>query len=155
MNIKTGEVEVPSFDFHYGILGAMEASVTRKLPVQLALYHVYLKIVHSGMTVQEVLALPDGEFGQFVGEALQFTCDAGLFPYEKDFIPALSLSFSEGLTLAAYGTEDLVRHAHFLLSNTQNDSSCVFRIGRAGRARRDPCAGGPFATSGPSRSASP
>ena len=114
MNIKTNEVEVPSFDFHYGVLGAMEASVKRELAFQVVLYHVYLKTVHSGMTMQEVLALPDGEFGQFVGEAMQFTCDAGLFPYEKDFIPALTLSFSEGLTLAAYGTEDLVRsNLHF------------------------------------------
>lgn len=77
---------------------------------------MYLKVIHSGMTAQEVLALPDENFGKFFPEGLQINCDAGIFPYEKDFVPGLSLSFFEGVTVAAVPTENMVRpsRAYFI-----------------------------------------
>ena len=81
----------------------------RILPVGVLVYHAYLRIVHSGMSAQEVLGMPDEEFGQFFPQCFQVTCDAALVPYEKDFIPGLALSFTEGFTLAAVGSEDMVQ----------------------------------------------
>jgi len=60
------------------------------------------------MTIPQILALPDGEKGQLFLEGLQVNCCAGIYPYEMDFIPCLSLTFSEGLGLAPLGTEDMV-----------------------------------------------
>jgi hypothetical protein len=97
---------------HYAIMSAQEESVNRRLPIPLVAYHLYLKTIHSGMTGQEILSMDDAQFGQFFAESFQITCDAGLFPYEKDFIPSLSLSFEEGIFLTASGTEDLVHSSH-------------------------------------------
>jgi hypothetical protein len=93
---------------HYALMDAQEECVKRPLPLAVVLYHVYLKTVHSGMTMQQVLDLDEVEFGQFLGEAMQITCSAGLFPYEQDFEPGLCLSFFHGITLAAVPTEDMV-----------------------------------------------
>jgi hypothetical protein len=89
-------------------MNAQEECLDRQIPIGVAVYHMYLKLVHSGLTAQQVLALDDEPFGQFVGQAFQITCDAGLVPYEKDFIPGLALSFTEGFTLAAMASEDIV-----------------------------------------------
>ena len=89
-------------------MNAQEECLDRLLPEAIVAYHLYLKIVHSGMTARQVLDLPDKEFGQFIGEMFQITCDAGLVPYEKDFVPGLALSFSKGFTLSAVATEDIV-----------------------------------------------
>lgn len=101
-------------------MNAQEECLDRLLPEAIVVYHLYLKIVHSGMTAQQVLDLPEKEFGQFIGEVFQVTCDAGLVPYEKDFVPGLALSFSKGFTLAAVATEDIVSlppclHCFFLI----------------------------------------
>lgn len=69
---------------------------------------MYLKIVHSGLTAEQVLALPDDEKGQLFLEGLLPNCCAGAFPYEQDFIPCISLSLEEGLCIAPLGTEDMV-----------------------------------------------
>jgi hypothetical protein len=89
-------------------MNAQEECIKRRLPVAVVFYHLYLKIVHSGLTAQEVLSLDDAQFGQFLAEGFQINCCAGLFPYEQDFLPCLSLSFEDGLTLGVSGTEDLV-----------------------------------------------
>ena len=47
-------------------------------------YHMYLKLVHSGETAESVLAMADPEFGTFVSQGWQITCDPGLVPYERD-----------------------------------------------------------------------
>ncbi len=93
---------------HYALMDAQEEAVKRPLPLAVVLYHIYLKTVHSGMTMEQVLALDDVEFGRFTAEALQVTCSAGLFPYEQDFVPGLCLSFFHGLTVGATPTEDMV-----------------------------------------------
>ena len=90
-------------------MSAQQECVKRPLPIALVAYHLYLKLVHSGLTAQEVLALHDEEFGQVFGQGLQINCDAAIFPYEMDFVPGLSLSFFEGVTIAAVPTENMVR----------------------------------------------
>jgi hypothetical protein len=94
---------------HYALMDAQEESVRRPLPLAIVLYHIYLKTVHSGMTMEQVLALDDVEFGRFGAEALQITCSAGLFPYEQDFVPGIYLSFFHGVGVGATPTEDMVR----------------------------------------------
>ncbi len=101
---------------HYAIMNEQEECVKRLMPIGVLVYHMYLKTVHSGMTANNVLAMDDERFSQFYGQGLQITCDAALVPYQKDFVPGLALSFTEGFTLAAVGTEDMVRGwGHFML----------------------------------------
>lgn len=104
----TGKEVCPQLLTHYAVMNAQEECMDRSLPEAIVVYHLYLKLVHSGYTAEQLLALDDKPFGQFVGEAFQITCDAGLVPYEKDFVPGLALSFSKGFTLAAVASEDIV-----------------------------------------------
>jgi len=106
--MKTGETELPNVQSHYAIMSAQQECVLRALPIAIVAYHMYLKTIHSGMTAQEVLALSDERFGPFIGQGLQINCDAAVFPYEEDFVPGLSLSFFEGVTVAAIPTENMV-----------------------------------------------
>lgn len=108
MNYSTGETELEPLLTHYALMNIQEECVDRALPLPIVLYHVYLKLVHSGRTIDDVLAMDDAEFGQFLGEAMQITCSAGLFPYEQDFVPGLCLSFFHGITLSTVPTEDMV-----------------------------------------------
>lgn len=114
----SGEKEIEDLSTHYAIMNAQEECVDRALPLAVVLYHVYLKAVHSGMSFQQILELNDVEFGKFGAEAMQITCSAGLFPYEQDFVPGISLSFFHGLQLQATPTEDMVTtlfvHAGFV-----------------------------------------
>ena len=105
---------------HYAIMNAQEECVNRPLPLTVVLYHVYLKAVHSGMSFEQILCLDDVQFAQFGSEALQISCSAGIFPYEKDFVPGIGLSFFHGLVLSASPTEDMVRLC-----------VCVWRLARA------------------------
>jgi len=69
---------------HYAIMHAQEESIKRVLPMPVVVYHMYLKLVHSGETAESVLAMADPEFGTFVSQGWQITCDPGLVPYERD-----------------------------------------------------------------------
>jgi hypothetical protein len=69
---------------------------------------MYLRILHTGMTVEEILKLDDVEFGKFVGQSLQITRDAGLTPYQRDFVPAFCISPLGGLKLTGQPTENMV-----------------------------------------------
>ena len=108
INIKTGETEIPDLKTHYTLMNAQEECVSRPLPISVVVYHLYLKLVQSGMTMDETLSLGDEAFGMFLGQGFQINCSAALFQYEKDFVPGLCLSLFEGLTLAAVPTEDMV-----------------------------------------------
>jgi len=104
---ETGKYEIPPLKTHYTVLGAQQEMISRPAPIPVFLYHQYLRIVHSGKTIQEVLALPDEDFAPFYLQGCPLNCDAGLFPYEKDFVPGLGLTDEEEITLVASGTEDL------------------------------------------------
>ena len=107
--MRTGEQEIEPLSTHYAIMNAQEECVDRSLPLAVVLYHVYLKAVHSGMPFETILGLDDVQFAQFGGKAFQINCSAGIAPYEKDFVPGISLSFFHGLELTAVPTEDMVR----------------------------------------------
>jgi hypothetical protein len=105
-----GRSELPDLKTHYAIMDAQEESVRRLAPIPVVLYHLYLKTVHSGMTAQEVLSLPDQAYAQFTGEGFEVNCCAAIFPYEQDFVPGVAVDFfgGLGLTLTAVPTEDMV-----------------------------------------------
>ena len=93
---------------HYALINSQEESLKRPLPIPLVAYHIALKILHTGMTVDAVLKMDDVSFGKFFAQAMQITCDAGLVPYQRDFIPGYGFSMSGGITLVARGTENMV-----------------------------------------------
>jgi hypothetical protein len=95
---------------------AQEDTIQRIMPIAVVVYHMYLKIVHSGQTAESVLAMDDSEFGGFFPQGLQITCDAGLVPYERDAKLCLTLNFGEGSALfknALADTENLVSFSSF------------------------------------------
>jgi hypothetical protein len=63
---------------------AQEETLQRELPEALVLYHLHLKLVHSGETAESMLRLDDAQFGTSFAQSLQFTCDPGLVPYQRD-----------------------------------------------------------------------
>lgn len=69
---------------HYAAMHAQEETLQRELPEALVVYHLHLKLVHSGETAESMLKLPDARFGTLFAQALQFTCDPGLVPYQRD-----------------------------------------------------------------------
>ena len=69
---------------HYAAMHAQEETLQRELPVALVLYHLHLKLVHSGETAESMLGMDDARFGTFLAQGLQFTCDPGLVPYQRD-----------------------------------------------------------------------
>lgn len=109
VNTATGEKDMEEILTHYAIMNAQEECVNRPLPLAVVIYHMYLKAVHSGMSFEQILNLDDVQFAQFGSESLQISCSAGIFPYEKDFVPGIGLSFFHGLVLSAVPTEDMVR----------------------------------------------
>jgi hypothetical protein len=129
-NLKTGEKEMEGLCTHYAIMDAQEECVQREMPLGVVAYHMYLKLIHSGLTLDEFLSLPEEKQAEFVGEGCQITCSAGLFPYEQDFVPGLCLSFFQGIELTAQGTEDMVRLRRSCFSHVPAFDSCVAR--RAG-----------------------
>lgn len=89
-------------------MNSQEMSVKRLLPLPLVAYHIVLKILHSGMTADAVLKMDDVNFGKFIAQAMQITCDAFLVPYQRDFIPGFGFSMTGGLGVVARGTENMV-----------------------------------------------
>lgn len=151
MKLDMSTEETPPLSTHHALLGAGQEDVNRTLPPALVLYHMYLKTVHSGLTGEQVLALDGYSFGTFFAEAHQFTCCAGLFPYEKDFVPAFTLSWENGVGFYACGTEDLVRCAIVVWFIMQLNFY-YHAFGRVGHARTLRLRVGPCGTCGPSKS---
>lgn len=91
-------------------MNSQEESLTRRLPIQLVAYHIHLRILHSGLSAEQVLALPEDKFGQFIAECLQITRDAGLVPYQSDETLTFQCTATGELGLGLRGTEDMVFH---------------------------------------------
>jgi hypothetical protein len=107
-NFGDGSPSIGPFMTHYGLMGAQVESLNRRLPLQLVAYHIHLRLLHSGLTAEQVLALPNAEFGLFVGQCCEINRDAGLVPYQRDGALALQISGSGTLTLGLRDTEDMV-----------------------------------------------
>ena len=131
MNTVTGEKDMEEILTHYAIMNSQEECVNRPLPLAVVIYHMYLKAVHSGMSFEQILSLDDVQFAQFGSESLQISCSAGIFPYEKDFVPGIGLSFFHGLVLSAVPTEDMVRALCPRLPVPLSDAVCLFCAGLA------------------------
>lgn len=95
---------------HYAFLNSQMESLDRRLPIQLVCYHIYLRLLHSGMSAKQALALPPAEFGRFIGECCQLTRDPCLVPYERDTTISMGITFagSVGFELSLRDTEDMV-----------------------------------------------
>lgn len=76
--------DIPMVQTHYAAMHAQEETLQRELPEALVLYHLHLKLVHSGETAESILGMNDARFGTLFAQALQFTCDPGLVPYQRD-----------------------------------------------------------------------
>ncbi len=76
--------DIPMLESHYAAMHAQEETLQRELPLALVLYHLHLKLVHSGETAESMLRLDDAGFGTLFAQGLQFTCDPGLVPYQRD-----------------------------------------------------------------------
>lgn len=103
-----GSKTIGPFYTHYSFMNSQEESLTRRLPVQLVVYMIHMRILHSGLTAAQVLALPPEKFGCFMGQCYQVTRDAQFVPYQADEAPALQCSMTGKLTLGLRGTEDMV-----------------------------------------------
>ena len=96
---------------HYGFMNAQMEALDRRLPIQFVCYHISLRLLHSGMSAKQVLALPKTEFGRFMGECFQPTRDACLVPYARDTTVGIQITFAKGFGfgLGLHDTEDMVR----------------------------------------------
>jgi hypothetical protein len=75
---------IPPVQAHYAAMHAQEETLRRRVPEALVLYHINLKLSHSGETAESMLKLDDRNFGTMFGQCMQITCDSGLVPYERD-----------------------------------------------------------------------
>lgn len=109
---------------HYAIMHAQEDVLDRTLPIPIFVFHVTLKLTHSGLTAQEVLALDDRQFGTFYPQTAQITCDSGLSPYERDFTMGVTVDQAGLMKLTENGTENIV--SLLLIPITLSHVSCVY-----------------------------
>ena len=72
------------------------------------------------------MKLDEVAFGRFFAQALQITRDAGLVPYQRDFVPGLAVSMTGGLKVQARGTENMVRRRSFLASSLWDRPDLAF-----------------------------
>lgn len=93
---------------HYSFMNAQQKTLTRRLPIQFIAYHFHLRILHSGMTAEQVLALPPAKFGLFVGQACEVNRDAALVPYNRDFTISPLLTMTGAMNIGLRDTEDMV-----------------------------------------------
>jgi hypothetical protein len=89
-------------------MNTQEEALTRRLPLPIVMYHVYLRVLHSGLTPDEVMKLNDTEFGHFVGECCQITRDAAITPYQRDVTAGFGMTLTGKIKLIARGTENMV-----------------------------------------------
>lgn len=156
---------------HYAAMHAQEETLQRELPPALLLYHLHLKLVHSGETAESALKLDDRSFATLYTQGLQIVCDAGLVPYQRDGAFRVVLQ-TQGQAALLPGHEDgSIRRPRCLsgirfkteIAGTENIVSfCLFylvsprepdTIPKPGRrvSARPRCRGGRIASSGPSR----
>lgn len=100
---------------HYAIMHAQENVLDRTLPIPVFVFHVTLKLTHSGLTAEQALALDDRQFGTFYPQTAQITCDSGLSPYERDYTTGLTVNKARLMELTQVSTENIVRFPFFLL----------------------------------------
>ena len=77
-NSGNQSIGIPPPNIHYA---TMDAGIKRALPHTVLAYYLQMVVTQSGMTIDEVLALPPREFAKFGGDVLWgLTSDAGAAP---------------------------------------------------------------------------
>jgi hypothetical protein len=89
-------------------MNSQEEAIKRPFPLAIVAYHISLRLLHSGLTPDGVLKLPDAPFGHFVAECCQITRDAGLAPYQRDIVPGFTCTMSGSIKIDARSTENMV-----------------------------------------------
>lgn len=98
---------IEPFTTHYAILGHQEQMWNRVFPVALPVYSLYLRLSHSGLTMQQVLQLPLPRRCELFLSGLGMSFDAGLVPYVRDFTTGVTLSMIQGFGIGQKTTENM------------------------------------------------
>lgn len=100
--------QLPNFGAHYSLMGEQELHLERRLPVAYALYGIYLRMQHSGLTLKQVQALPPRDKANFFFSGCGLNFDAHIISYCPDFEKGIQMSPLAGLDLGQRGSEDWV-----------------------------------------------
>ena len=98
---------IPPLKTHYALMNAHEDSIDRKLPIALAAFNAQVLIQQTGMTMDQVMALPDKEFAPLFCQSMVMSRDACMVPYNRDFKPTLGFSLFEGMIITCKSTENM------------------------------------------------
>ena len=80
-NSGNQSIGIPPPNIHYATMDRNIAGLKRALPHTVLAYYLQMVVTQSGMTIDEVLALPPREFAKFAGDVLWgITSDAGAAP---------------------------------------------------------------------------
>jgi hypothetical protein len=101
------EDQLPPLKLSYPCLNWLADCDARQMPLALYAYYTQMTVAHSGMTLQQVLALPEGDKAQFLCQTLTWNNDAGSTPYVGDEDLGLCLSFTEGVQIGLVPTENV------------------------------------------------
>lgn len=89
-------------------MNSQQEAVRRPFPLAIVAYQIYLRLLHSGKTADEVLKMDDVGFGQFIAECFQITRDAHMVSYQGDETPGFAQTADGKVTLRCKGTENMV-----------------------------------------------
>ena len=104
-----GKCRVPGLSTHYAIMDMLEKGRKRFLPIAFVAYMLYLKIAHSGLSMQSIAKMNKLELCTFLSEGLHCTNDAAMYHYERDYTMAVVMSIFSGFGLQPVNTENMVR----------------------------------------------
>jgi hypothetical protein len=95
-NGGSAALHVPPVQTSFAALSDYVAHVPRDLPHALLAYYLQHALVQSGLTVDELIALPPRDFAREAGDVLWgLTCDAGIGPYQSDRTLGVGISLAE------------------------------------------------------------
>jgi len=103
--------KLPNFGAHYSIMGEEELHMDRRLPVALAVYGIYLRMQHSGLTMKQILALPAVKRANILFSGCGLNYDAHINSYCPDFEKGIQMSPLLGIGIGQRSSEDWVSPA--------------------------------------------
>lgn len=105
--VKGQEVVIPPLLTHYALMDLHENLVERQYPVALGVYSTYLRLHHTGKTMNEILGLPDEQFAPIFMSGFGMNNDSGITIYQRDFTYSTGISFISGLMLSEETNENM------------------------------------------------
>ena len=104
----TGDgTRIDSLSTHYAIMGAQEKLWNRTIPPAIVLYSLYLRLNHSGLTMDQILKAPLLQRATLFLSGVGMTFDAATVPYVRDFCTGICLSMISGLGITEKTTENM------------------------------------------------